>query len=41
MPDHTQEATVRAEDTNTRAWQIYGRGQLDRAGSPPLPDLLG
>ncbi|MEU3321068.1 M15 family metallopeptidase [Streptomyces sp. NPDC006785] len=41
MPDHTQEATVRAEDTNTRAWQIYGRGQLDRACSPPLPDLLG
>ncbi|MEU2795943.1 hypothetical protein [Streptomyces sp. NPDC007117] len=32
---------MRTEDTNTRAWQIYGRGQLDRACSPPLPDPLG
>ncbi|MFE2374624.1 NUDIX domain-containing protein [Streptomyces sp. NPDC059398] len=26
-----------AEDTNTRAWQIYGQRQLARAYSPPVP----
>ncbi len=30
-----------AEDTNTRAWQIYGRRQLARACTPPVPDRLG
>ncbi|MET8714800.1 bifunctional class I SAM-dependent methyltransferase/NUDIX hydrolase [Streptomyces sp. NPDC004735] len=30
-----------AEDTNTRAWQIYGRRQLARAYTPPIPDQLG
>ncbi|MDJ0466071.1 bifunctional class I SAM-dependent methyltransferase/NUDIX hydrolase [Streptomyces sp. H27-C3] len=30
-----------AEDTNTRAWQIYGQRQLDRAYTPPIPDRLG
>ncbi|WP_406408651.1 class I SAM-dependent methyltransferase [Streptomyces halstedii] len=30
-----------AEDTNTRAWQIYGRRQLDRAYTPPVPERLG
>ncbi|MGA5018939.1 bifunctional class I SAM-dependent methyltransferase/NUDIX hydrolase [Streptomyces griseoincarnatus] len=30
-----------AEDTNTRAWQIYGRRQLARAHTPPVPDRLG
>ncbi|WP_455355430.1 bifunctional class I SAM-dependent methyltransferase/NUDIX hydrolase [Streptomyces sp. SYSU K217416] len=30
-----------AEDTNTRAWQIYGQRQLDRAHTPPIPDQLG
>jgi len=32
---------VPAEDTNTRAWQIYGRRQLARAYTPPIPDRLG
>jgi SAM-dependent methyltransferase len=32
---------VTAEDTNTRAWQIYGRRQLARACTPPVPDRLG
>ncbi|CAM5458581.1 hypothetical protein STENM327S_08173 [Streptomyces tendae] len=30
-----------AEDTNTRAWQIYGQRQLPRAYTPPLPERLG
>ncbi|MFD5969806.1 class I SAM-dependent methyltransferase [Streptomyces sp. NPDC060311] len=30
-----------AEDTNSRAWQIYGRRQLARAYTPPVPDRLG
>ncbi|CAL9413230.1 bifunctional class I SAM-dependent methyltransferase/NUDIX hydrolase [Streptomyces sp. enrichment culture] len=30
-----------AEDTNTRAWQIYGRRQLTRAYTPPVPERLG
>ncbi|MDG9689351.1 class I SAM-dependent methyltransferase [Streptomyces sp. DH17] len=30
-----------AEDTNTHAWQIYGRRQLARACTPPVPDRLG
>ncbi|MFE9913264.1 NUDIX domain-containing protein [Streptomyces clavifer] len=30
-----------AEETNTRAWQIYGQRQLDRAYTPPIPDQLG
>ncbi|MEU0248418.1 class I SAM-dependent methyltransferase [Streptomyces sp. NPDC006235] len=30
-----------AEDTNTRAWQIYGQRQLARAHAPPIPDQLG
>lgn len=30
-----------AEDTNTRAWQIYGQRQLARAYTPPIPDRLG
>ena len=30
-----------AEDTNTRAWQIYGQRQLARAYTPPIPDQLG
>ncbi|MBW8705601.1 hypothetical protein MBT84_38945 [Streptomyces sp. MBT84] len=25
------------EDTNTRAWQIYGQRQLARAYTPPIP----
>ncbi|MET8127496.1 bifunctional class I SAM-dependent methyltransferase/NUDIX hydrolase [Streptomyces sp. NPDC005231] len=29
-----------AEDTNTRAWQIYGQRQLARAYTPPIPDQL-
>ncbi|MEU0683689.1 MULTISPECIES: class I SAM-dependent methyltransferase [Streptomyces] len=29
-----------AEDTNTRAWQIYGQRQLARAYTPPIPDRL-
>lgn len=29
-----------AEDTNTRAWQIYGQRQLARAYTPPVPDQL-
>ncbi|MBP5935365.1 SAM-dependent methyltransferase [Streptomyces acidiscabies] len=29
-----------AEDTNTRAWQTYGRRQLDHAYTPPVPDRL-
>ncbi|MCX4393203.1 hypothetical protein [Streptomyces sp. NBC_01767] len=29
-----------AEDTNTRAWQIYGQRQLDRAFTPPVPERL-
>ncbi|MEW2163764.1 bifunctional class I SAM-dependent methyltransferase/NUDIX hydrolase [Streptomyces sp. NPDC007084] len=32
---------MRAEDTNTRAWQIYGQRQLARACTPPVPDRLG
>lgn len=28
------------ESTNTWAWQIYGRRQLDRAYTPPIPDRL-
>jgi 8-oxo-dGTP pyrophosphatase MutT (NUDIX family) len=31
---------VPAEDTNTRAWQIYGQRQLARAYTPPIPDRL-
>ncbi|MFH9562324.1 bifunctional class I SAM-dependent methyltransferase/NUDIX hydrolase [Streptomyces globisporus] len=30
-----------AEDTNTRAWQIYGQRQMARAHTPPIPDRLG
>ncbi|MFJ3931603.1 bifunctional class I SAM-dependent methyltransferase/NUDIX hydrolase [Streptomyces sp. NPDC090029] len=30
-----------AEDTNTRAWQIYGQRQLARAYTPPIPEQLG
>ncbi|MBK3634592.1 NUDIX domain-containing protein [Streptomyces sp. MBT97] len=30
-----------AEDTNTRAWQIYGQRQLARAYTPPVPERLG
>ncbi|MGQ4453209.1 bifunctional class I SAM-dependent methyltransferase/NUDIX hydrolase [[Kitasatospora] papulosa] len=30
-----------AEDTNTRAWQIYGQRQMARAYTPPVPDRLG
>ncbi|MCX5414107.1 bifunctional 2-polyprenyl-6-hydroxyphenol methylase/3-demethylubiquinol 3-O-methyltransferase UbiG [Streptomyces sp. NBC_00059] len=30
-----------AEDINTRAWQIYGQRQLDRAYTPSVPDRLG
>ncbi|MFH9685484.1 bifunctional class I SAM-dependent methyltransferase/NUDIX hydrolase [Streptomyces sp. NPDC017413] len=30
-----------AEETNTRAWQIYGRRQLARGYTPPVPDRLG
>ncbi|WP_327290466.1 methyltransferase domain-containing protein [Streptomyces sp. NBC_01198] len=30
-----------AEDTDTRAWQIYGQRQLARAFTPPIPDRLG
>ncbi|MFE2051565.1 NUDIX domain-containing protein [Streptomyces sp. NPDC059459] len=30
-----------AEDTNTRAWQIYGRRQLARGYTPPVPERLG
>ncbi|MFD5239956.1 bifunctional class I SAM-dependent methyltransferase/NUDIX hydrolase [Streptomyces tendae] len=30
-----------AEDTNTRAWQIYGQRQMARAYTPPIPDRLG
>ncbi|MEV0577195.1 bifunctional class I SAM-dependent methyltransferase/NUDIX hydrolase [Streptomyces sp. NPDC050392] len=29
-----------AEDTNTRAWQIYGQRQIARAYTPPIPDRL-
>lgn len=29
-----------AEETNTRAWQIYGQRQLARAYTPPIPDQL-
>ncbi|MFD6597783.1 NUDIX domain-containing protein [Streptomyces coelicoflavus] len=29
-----------AEDTNTRAWQIYGQRQLARAYTPPVPERL-
>ncbi|MER7728604.1 bifunctional class I SAM-dependent methyltransferase/NUDIX hydrolase [Streptomyces sp. NPDC096323] len=29
------------EDTNTRAWQIYGQRQMARAYTPPIPDRLG
>ncbi|CAM5245033.1 bifunctional class I SAM-dependent methyltransferase/NUDIX hydrolase [Streptomyces pseudogriseolus] len=36
-----QEATAPAEDTNTRAWQLYGRRQLARAYTPPVPERLG
>lgn len=32
---------MHAEDTNTRAWRIYGRRQLARAYTPPIPDRLG
>ncbi|MFB7652964.1 MULTISPECIES: NUDIX domain-containing protein [unclassified Streptomyces] len=32
---------MHAEDTNIRAWQIYGRRQLARAYTPPIPDQLG
>lgn len=39
-PAH-QEATVPAEDTNTRAWLIYGQRQLARAYAPPVPERLG
>ncbi|MGP3756977.1 bifunctional class I SAM-dependent methyltransferase/NUDIX hydrolase [Streptomyces sp. IBSNAI001] len=30
-----------AEETNTRAWQIYGQRQIARAYTPPIPDRLG
>ncbi len=30
-----------AEDTNTRAWQIYGQRQLARGYTPPVPERLG
>ncbi|MFG3293455.1 NUDIX domain-containing protein [Streptomyces sp. NPDC048179] len=30
-----------AEDTNTRAWQLYGQRQLARAYTPPVPERLG
>ncbi|MFC8349801.1 NUDIX domain-containing protein [Streptomyces sp. NPDC057280] len=30
-----------AEDTNARAWQIYGQRQLTRAYTPPVPERLG
>ncbi|MEU9059108.1 bifunctional class I SAM-dependent methyltransferase/NUDIX hydrolase [Streptomyces sp. NPDC048430] len=30
-----------AEETNTRAWQIYGQRQLARAYTPPIPEQLG
>ncbi|WP_435616180.1 methyltransferase, FxLD system [Streptomyces coelicoflavus] len=30
-----------AEDTNTRAWHIYGQRQLARAYTPPVPARLG
>ncbi|MFD8957686.1 NUDIX domain-containing protein [Streptomyces anulatus] len=33
--------TVLAEDTNTRAWRIYGQRQLARDYNPPVPDRLG
>ncbi|GGJ04243.1 bifunctional class I SAM-dependent methyltransferase/NUDIX hydrolase [Streptomyces brasiliensis] len=29
-----------AEDTNTRAWHMYGQRQLARAYTPPVPDQL-
>ncbi|MFJ8768974.1 class I SAM-dependent methyltransferase [Streptomyces clavifer] len=29
-----------AEDTNSRAWQIYGQRQLARAYNPPIPSQL-
>ncbi|MEU8954877.1 bifunctional class I SAM-dependent methyltransferase/NUDIX hydrolase [Streptomyces sp. NPDC048518] len=29
-----------AEDTNTRAWQVYGQRQLARAYTPPIPERL-
>ncbi|MFJ4973027.1 bifunctional class I SAM-dependent methyltransferase/NUDIX hydrolase [Streptomyces sp. NPDC088755] len=29
-----------AEETNTRAWQIYGQRQLARAYTPPIPERL-
>ncbi|MEW1687514.1 bifunctional class I SAM-dependent methyltransferase/NUDIX hydrolase [Streptomyces sp. NPDC091265] len=29
-----------ADETNTRAWQIYGQRQLARAYTPPIPDQL-
>ncbi|MCX4501147.1 bifunctional class I SAM-dependent methyltransferase/NUDIX hydrolase [Streptomyces anulatus] len=29
-----------AEDTNTRAWQVYGQRQLARGYTPPVPDRL-
>ncbi|WP_308251096.1 class I SAM-dependent methyltransferase [Streptomyces anulatus] len=29
-----------AEDTNTRAWQVYGQRQLARGYAPPVPDRL-
>ncbi|MDX3024962.1 class I SAM-dependent methyltransferase [Streptomyces acidiscabies] len=29
-----------AEDTNARAWQLYGRRQLDHAYTPPVPDRI-
>ncbi|MFG2593094.1 methyltransferase domain-containing protein [Streptomyces sp. NPDC048438] len=35
-----QEAIVPAEETNTRAWLIYGQRQLARAYTPPIPDPL-
>ncbi|MEV0748464.1 NUDIX domain-containing protein [Streptomyces sp. NPDC050273] len=36
----TEGLPVPAEETNTRAWQIYGRSQLARAYTPPVPDQL-
>lgn len=30
-----------AEDTDTRAWQVYGQRQLARASTPPVPERLG
>lgn len=30
-----------AEDTNARAWQIYGQRQLTHAYTPPVPERLG